>query len=141
MVFFLHVIFLPLSHPFTSNPIKVYYIFGEKNESRALCVFRITSNPTSGKVAMVHTKRTLFLSIVLIVALSLDPARSFAHTVNLENKARVGILLEYFIFKRRGTSVRGNPNYPLGELYLMYYPMRKLLEMFAVLSCEQQETL
>ena len=90
---------------------------------------------------MVHTKRTLFLSIVLIVALSLDPARSFAHTVNLENKARVGILLEYFIFKRRGTSVRGNPNYPLGELYLMYYPMRKLLEMFAVLSCEQQETL
>ena len=87
MVFFLHVIFLPLSHPFTSNPIKVYYIFGEKNESRALCIFRITSNPTSGKVAMVHTKRTLFLSIVLIVALSLDPARSFAHTVNLKNKA------------------------------------------------------
>ena len=85
---------------------------------------------------MVHTKRTLFLSIVLIVGLLLDQARSFAHTVNLENEAYVGILLEYFTFKMRGTSGRGIPNYPLGELLPF---TQKPLEMFAVL-CREKRT-
>ena len=80
---------------------------------------------------MVHTKRTLFLSIVLIVALLLDQARSFAHTVNLENEAYVGILLEYFTFKMRGTSGRGIPNYPLGELLPLHTNFLKCLPYFA----------
>ena len=67
---------------------------------------------------MVHTKRTLFLSFVLIVALLLDPARSFTHTVILDDL--YWNLLQYYTFKRRGISGRGIPNYPLGELYYLH---------------------